>query len=237
MKKNRFITALFAALIALSAAPSAFADHLQLPERVFAPIGFDSNDDAQVVLYGHFPDSCYQAGPATAVVRGREIRVRNLASRSDSPGCVTATVPWTTTVHLGSLAEGRYRVFVESSGGRAIEYAQLEVFHAITSRADDYLYAYVNGAIVNQAKRPPVLTISGSFNLTCMEIAKIRVRENSGTIVVQPIVRLRKDEVCAHPFAPIPFTASVTLQPRTREATLIHIRSMNGQALNQVIEN
>lgn len=235
MKKRSVLVCLLLSTIA--AVPSAFAGHIQLPERAFAPVGFDANDDAQVVLYGHFPDSCYQAGPADATIRGREIRIRNLAHRSNSTGCLKAPIPWTTTVHLGALSPGRYRVSLDSASGKPIEYTELEIYPSLTNHADDYLYAYVNGAIVNQAKRPPVLTISGSFNLTCMEIAKIRVRETAGTIVVQPIVRLRKDEVCGHPFAPIPFTANVTLEPKSHDATLIHIRSVNGQALNQVIEN
>ena len=35
---------------------------VQLPENVFSPMGFDDNDNAQIVLYGNLPDTCHKAG-------------------------------------------------------------------------------------------------------------------------------------------------------------------------------
>ncbi len=237
MKIRILFSVLASSFLAMGVATSAHAEYLQLPERVFAPVGFDTNDNSQVVLYGHFPDTCFQAGPAEALINGHDITIRNRAHRTERETCVKAPVPWTTVVHLGSLEMGTYRISVEAPNGRAIPYANLEVFPNRSKQADDLPYAYVNGAIVNRTGLSPVLTISGSFNLTCMEMADVLVRETAGTIVILPVVRLRKDEVCGHPFVPIPFTKSIVLHPKTNKATLIHIRSVNGQALNQVIEN
>src|SRR4051812_23862670 len=37
-------------------------------EKVYAPFGFDDNDNSEVVIHGHFPNTCYKTGPATALV-------------------------------------------------------------------------------------------------------------------------------------------------------------------------
>lgn len=52
---------------------------VQEPENVFTPMGFDDNDDVQIVLYGNLTDTCHKSGPVyTRVDRDRKtIYVRN----------------------------------------------------------------------------------------------------------------------------------------------------------------
>lgn len=214
---------------------SASASQVFLPEHVFAPVGFDDNDNAQVILYGNFPDTCYQAGPAEATIYGDEIHIRNVATRWDSGVCDRAPVPWITTVNLGALNRGTYSIYVENPRGGFTPFVDLVVSASLTGRMDDFRYAYVKSTFVSESTRFPTLTINGAFNLTCMEIAEVRTSESSDAIVVQPIVRLRTDVPCGHPYAPIPFSYRVKLRPRTDRLTLVHVRSVNGQAINQVI--
>jgi hypothetical protein len=237
MKRVRFIAALLLALPLSIASADTPRGYPQLPERVFAPLGFDDNDNSQVVLYGYFPDSCYQAGPATASVEGMEIRITNLASRKDSGDCVRASNPWATTVDIGVLPPGTYKVSVMIEPDRFIQYAQLIVSSAVSSRQDDFLYAHVDGAIVEHVRpdADPILTIAGSFSMTCMEIQRIETHRSRDVIVVLPIVKLNRLKPCGYPFVPIPFTERLQLHPKTSEPTLIHIRSVNGQSVNRVI--
>ncbi|MBC7384713.1 MAG: hypothetical protein H7301_00945 [Cryobacterium sp.] len=226
----------FLLLASILTASTALADQIFLPERVFAPVGFDTNDNSEVVLYGHFPDSCYTAGLAKVEVRGRDILVRNYALHWQSGTCLKALVPWTTTVNLGALASGNYTVRVQDSEGRMQRFTEINILPSLTRRADDFPYAYVNGAIVNRTKDGVSLVMSGTFSLTCMEIAETRLRETNGVLVVLPILRLRSDVPCGHPFAPIPFTRQMSIRENSGNAVLIHIRSMNGQSLNQVMD-
>lgn len=237
---KKIISSSFAASLCLFVSAitvnSARAEHIQLPERVFAPVGFDNNDNASVVLYGHFPDTCYHAGPARFTIRGNEIRIRNLGLHQGAGSCLKAPVPWATTVNFGPLSPGKYSVLLEGPDAQMTHFVNLIVHPSLSRNGDNYEYAYVNGAIMNRSTRGATLTMSGTFSLTCMEIAEVRVKETNGVIVVLPIIRLRKDMTCGYPFAPIPFTKRLKIFPKTDAPTLIHIRSMNGQALNQVFD-
>lgn len=233
---SNFVRVSFCLIVSALAAGSVKADQAQLPERVFAPMGFDSNDNAEVVLYGHFPDTCYQAGPAPFEIRGREIRIHNVVLHSDSGSCMKTPVPWATTVNLGALSPGTYSVILEEMDGSTRYFVDLLIARSLSRRIDDYPYAYVNGAILNRTSRGVTLSVSGTFSVTCMEIAEMRVKETNGVIVILPIVRLRKDIPCGHPFVPIPFIERLVLHPKTNAPALVHIRSMNGQALNQVLD-
>lgn len=239
--RNRILFAMAGALFLLASAVLgggvARAEQIELPEHVFAPVGFDDNDSSQVVLFGHFPDSCYQAGPVRVTIQGERIMLRNVSYHQSTGPCLMVVVPWTTPVNLGILPAGHYTLSVESPDGSMRSFGGLEVFTASTHQRDDFTYAYVNGAIVSRDQPLPVLTISGAYSLTCMELAEVRVGEKNGVIVVMPIVRLREGEPCGYPFAPIPFTTRITLDPKTPDHTLVHIRSMNGQALNLVIDH
>ena len=37
-------------------------------EKVFVPLGFDDNDNVEVVVHGHFQSTCFKVGPSTATV-------------------------------------------------------------------------------------------------------------------------------------------------------------------------
>lgn len=216
--------------------PSAQAEQIRAPEVVFAPNGFDDNDNIEVVLHGHFPDSCYQAGEAKVSLNGQEIKITNLARRIDSKICTDAIIPWSTTVRLGVLKAGIYSITADLPNGQKKHFANLPVAVSGTTSADDYQYAYVSGAMLDRTGNQPVLSISGSFDLTCMELGKILIKESPSVITVQPTVRRRPGQVCSHTFAPIPYTKHIPLNPRSKNSKLIHVRSVNGQALNQILE-
>ena len=57
------------------ASQAAFADALGLPslvaspiDAIFVPLGFDDNDNVEVVLHGHFTSNCSKVGPLSATV-------------------------------------------------------------------------------------------------------------------------------------------------------------------------
>ncbi len=223
---------------AFSAQPGGpIVEHVQMPEKVFSPVGFDNNDNSQVVLFGHFPHNCYKAGPATYTVVGNEILVKNTSTENTAiDPCIKAPVPWTTTLNLGMLAPGKYSVKIADDTGKWVPYTDLSVSTALTERTDDYNYSYVEGAIIDRSGGTPVLAITGTFSLTCMQLGAVEVRESAGVIAVLPTVQIWESSTCGYPFLPIPYTKRVQLPSYLKGPTLIHIRSMNGQALNQVVE-
>lgn len=239
--KSVVFTALTFVVSVLPFSSTARAEEfIQLPEKVFVPAGFDDNDHAEIVLYGHFPDSCYRAGEAAAKFTNGHIVVTNFAYRDEGPNCLKVLVPWTTTVSVGVLRTGTYPIDVQAPNREPIPFGRLGIEPAQNRSIDDYPYAYVNGVLarVGNDRGDVVVTLSGSFGLTCMVLREIKIdREKRDVITILPVVALDRSKACGHPFAPIPFRKTFRVAgPLESRSTLLHVRSMNGQALNQVIE-
>src|SRR5690606_17044612 len=109
------------ALAAALASPAAAAGDAPQPalvpapvEAFFVPLGYDDNDNVEVVVHGRFPNTCYKVGPANATVdvAARTVEVEATAFHYQAAGCALVLVPFTQTVALGLLPEGTYTVSI-----------------------------------------------------------------------------------------------------------------------------
>ncbi len=239
MKKHTSVLLMALALTAPTAGFAAIQEVVQIPENVFIPDGFDSNDHTEMVLYGHFPNTCFHAGAATATFSDGKILVKNSAYMETEGNCIKMIVPWMTTVSAGVLPAGNFPVVFQKSGTELMNFGNFPVATSISQSIDDHLYAYVNSAMIrNDSTGTPSVTLSGSFGISCMYIKEVRLERNKADVVtVLPIVDLDQTKPCAVMFAPIPFESTFKLDsPLKTPATLFHIRSMNGQSVNRVVE-
>ncbi len=240
MKSHALVAAL-ALVSSFSFTASASVENvIVVPEKVFSPDGFDNNDKVEIVLHGHFPSTCYRAGPAKAKFERGQVIIRNTAVRDTASECLEMLVPWATTVTLGTLRSGSYPIFVESSIGERIAFDAINVTPARSRSLDDHLYGLINGALVNvdRTTKVPTLTVSGSFGISCMYLKSVEIVRGKKDIVnVLPIVELDRTKPCGYLFAPEPFQKTMTLNdPLETHSTLFYIRSMNGQAISRVVE-
>ena len=196
----------------------------------YVPIGFDDNDRAQIVVSGSFNNACYKMGPYSIDVNETEktIQVRQKAY-SYTGMCLQVVIKFNQVVELGILKSGTYTVI------DAVTHEKLGVLPikvASQPTADDYLYAPVSIAYVNEDQTAIVL--QGSFTDSCMHIKDVLVDYQARVIVVQPIAEQRKGESCRE--GDFPFTHKVPLERQLPKPYLLHVRSMNGNALNVVID-
>lgn len=219
--------------VSLVTSSSAFADDGQLvsieARTVFAPVGFDDNDETQVVLDGYLPSGCYRlATPEVTVDRAAKVvSVKPMARYFDVP-CIEALIPYYQEVKLGVLSEGRYEVKIND--GAVTE--SLPVTEARSAGPDDFLYAPVDSAHVARQQAQYVATLRGRFTDSCMRIKEVRVENTGKTINVLPIMEVVGDDCRAGEF---PFEERVTLPNDMAAARhLLHVRSLNGQAVNHV---
>jgi hypothetical protein len=222
------------------------------PDKVFAPTGFDDNDNAQIVLSGAFSNTCYKAGQVSATVDEitRQIRVKNEAYFFDSSWCLFVMVPWTQTVNLGTVPAGEYEVrFEQDEPGEAVASSKFGVSAATHSGADNFLYALVdevtlehaedkqNGGTqlrVNNEKRH-LLSIQGSLPSSCAKLKEVRVVRNQKDVFeVLPIVEVEQNRICQPVLRP--FRTTVDLGLDIQGEALVHVRSLNGQAVNRVLK-
>lgn len=209
---------------------------------VYAPGGFDDNDNIQVVIEGIFPNTCYKSGPSKVSIAGERIQIAQMAYYYDGH-CFQMMVPYEKVIDIGILKAQNYSVFVADEVSPS---AFLPVKEAKNDKTDDHLYAPVKKAEL-VSKNPYVLELIGIFPNRMMQIDHVIVnRPLNHVIDVLPIAKV--DETRRSGIgsaggslaeAPVPFTHTVDLsdiQAGIQESGrfLIHIRSLNGQSVNLI---
>jgi len=209
-------------------------------ERVFVPLGFDSNDNVEVVLHGHFPNTCYKLGPALYSVdeATKTVEIEAL-SYQYAGGCAQLMVPFTQSVSVGLLKEGDYTVTVKQRPDARTSI--LQVNEATTSQPDDYLYAPVDSAsMVSLLGDTKAVKLEGEFPLMfdgCMVMKEVKVNVTQGdVIVVQPIAEIVRGEPCTSDQHSYKFSVTAEIPGVLLEDEyLIHVRVTSGESLNKYV--
>jgi hypothetical protein len=211
---------------------------VQTPENVFTPQGFDDNDNVQIVLYGNLPDTCHKIGPAYTKVdkEHKTIYVKNTAYYYPGCFCADVLVPYLTTVNVGILKTGGYEVVVERADGSFDKAANLPISVATSASPDDFIYAPVEHMhfVAQHRENVPQVILSGIFRSTCMTLKDIKVNYRANHVIeIQPIAEVEKSG-CLNDARL--FQATVRLKANLRGRALLHVRSLNGQSINQVVD-
>lgn len=199
------------------------------------PVGFDDNDRVQVVVRGTFPSTCYKVGPHEAKVDpvSKKIVLRQKAYRYKGM-CLNVSVAFTQVVEVGLLGEGQYSI-EDNLSGKAI--GAFAVTRSTTSSPDDFIYAPVSDAYAEtDVDGHRWLVITGSFPNRCMRMKDVRISYYPEVIVVQPIAEM----MAASRYAPCTagefrYSERVALQNSLYGGNLLHVRSMDGQAINKFV--
>ncbi len=238
----RNVLALAASLVTFTlSSGAAHAEPSLVPspvEKVFVPQGFDDNDSTEVVLHGHFPNTCYKVGPVKVErgTDGKSITLEALSYYYGGFGCAQVLVPFVQTAQLGVLNEGMFQIKIK--GQPEIPSRGLEIAHAQTQSPDDYLYAPVESASINgEDGEPATLKIEGNYPymfIGCMMITELRTSITSdNVVVVQPITQIKDDSEC--PLSK-KYSFEKELGALAKAEYLIHVRTLDGNALNRLVD-
>lgn len=217
-------------------AASCFADNSPMLvsvklDRAFIPVGFDDNDNVQVTVSGVLPSNCYKIGPVKAEVDGatRTVKV-NQTAYYYSGFCIPMVVPFVQTVSVGLVRDGDYNV-IDKASQKTL--GKIPISRSTTTNADDFLYAPINDVIVSKVENEQMMCLQGTFTDRCTKLKEVRVLYQPVVIVVQPIatrvggrcgLELSRFQYCQ------PLNSSLT------GTFLIHVRVMNGQAINKLVD-
>ncbi len=208
------------------------------PSAVFTPKGFDSSDNAQVVLYGIFHDICHKVAPAQVSVDrvNHKVFIENQVYETQMCAAIYVSAPYTSVLNLGVLSEGNYEVYVSDGKGGVALMSTLPVAKAKDPTAtDNYIYARVDEIQTSHVNSSVLeITLKGSFSNTCMSLKEVRTSLTKGNVYdVLPILAM-SGENCKP--ANIPYEKKVSLANFPSNATLINVRSMGGQSIEKVID-
>ena len=231
---------------ALHAEPSRPMKEPLRVNTIFIPQeGFDDNDNVEFVLDGELKNACFQLGMSSVKIEGNVISVSLESHRADDTYCtqddavlpeaIQAPVPFYKEIELGQLKAGQYTLRYETTS--VVVNKTFNVAQAPTNRQDSLNYAPVENASIDSIVKTGdnvKLRLTGVLTSSCMHLRdEALVSLEGDVVVVQPLVRVDLTSNCLMYLRP--FSQEVMFPNLTEGRYLIHIRSMNGGALNRVL--
>ncbi len=209
------------------------------PELAFTPKEFDTNDNAQVILYGKFVDVCHKVAQPkfTVDLEKHKVYIDNQVYARDLCIEMYVNIPFTVVVNLGTLPEGVYEVFVSNGQNGYTKTDTLPIVAAkSTGGVDNHLYAQVDEVkfTATSDAAAPQLTVKGTLLNTCLSLKEVKVSLSAGNVYdVLPIMEIRQGNCKPSATA---FEKTVTLNKFPAQPTLLNVRSSGGQAVEKVID-
>ena len=212
-----------------------------VPEKAYIPTGFDDNDLVELVVTGNLPSSCYSAGIFTAVPfpETKQIVIKQEALFYPKSWCVMNLVPYRETVKVGVLPAGQYEVvFVGADGKMVSSNKAVPVAVSNLTARDQYTYAVVENVslkrAVSAAGDSRKVILEGSLINSCMSLKEVRVIHNDADVIeLLPITDSLEGVACQPQLRP--FEVEVDVGSGLSGEKLIHVRSLNGQAMNRIV--
>lgn len=207
-------------------------------DRLYIPHGFDDNDIVEVVIFGHFSDSCHQLGEAEVKFSDnrQKVTVTPISYKEEGVSCVQMISPYVQAIKLGRMFKGQYE-FNVTNNPQANE--RLFVKEAQVSARDDFMYPPVDYAEVkNNPNGGSVLTLKGRYpklKQGCMKTTSAMLHFQDGDmLVIQPKAKIinKLDERGCEAQYESNFQLPYTLNGKV----LLHVRTVNGQSYNRVEE-
>ncbi len=239
-------SALLFAGISMAANQPAVENAAKYVDKVFVPMGFDSNDNVEVIISGHLRDTCYRAGQAKYTIDEEKKTVYLEATvfnytRADVV-CLEVMTPFMFKVGVGILNSGKYKIVLKTPNPTQQKIEMLEVSESTSSQPDDYLYAPVqNTSGVQVSEDQLKVSLEGAYPFMlvgCMVIKDVMIHTKEGVIVVQPVAEVVSsddDERCINQKGAKEFSINRTIPYKLESQALLHVRVMNGLSVNQVI--
>ena len=200
----------------------------------YIPQGFDTNDHVQMVAEGTFNDACYRPAKPEIKVdhKAKTIQITPRAYRYNSFGCALVLVDYHQVIDLNLLEVGKYKVLQH---GNKSTFGDLSIRAATNSDPDDFLYAPVSQAYLSQnGNGSGTLQIDGVFTDNCTELVDVAVDIQPKVIVVRPIAEREDRKDCKK--GSFPFATKVDVNGLNKGKYLLHVRSLNAKAINNLIE-
>lgn len=213
----------------------AQADPIKVPayfQKMYVPGGYDSNDHVQIIGEGKFSNSCFRQAETTVRIDESQKNIYLGPVAYSYPGvCLMVIIPYQKTLDVGILKSGDWKIIQESNH---ITVGSLHIQSALKNSADDFLYAPISQGFFYQSAGLKNLVLTGEFTNSCMHLDQVKITVEPQVIAVQPIARLDTIGNCIEGHFPFSQTTLIDQAPAGRY--LLHIRSLNGNAINSLID-
>jgi hypothetical protein len=244
MKNSLALLVVLATISASIASPRASGDPSTSPiavalpvNHVYAPFGFDSNDNIEVVVKGYLPNLCYRAPNTHVQVADQTIQIQVTAlypSLSEHVLCAQVMLPFLEVAQVGVLDQGDYNVVINPSESHPA-LAAIQISEATSSAIDNNVYANVTS--VEKVPGTRTVLLKGSNPVNCYGLAQIKyVTNGKDTYSVLPILK-QVSPNCENVTTPFTYSWDVPSDlSAIEDEPLLHVRVMNGKSINVLFD-
>lgn len=230
---------LISASIFLLFAWKSWAEPKMTPDKVpvsfnqlYIAQGFDSNDNVQIVGEGRYLDGCYRNAETKVKVDHKAMKIHLTPYAYKYNGlCIKVILPFDRVINIGILKAGTYTI---TQGDQNNVIGKIETKPAITTTPDEFVYAPVSQAYFRNQGTINTVSISGEFSNSCMKLKEMQFDVQSNVLVVQPISEMTESSTCVE--GSFPFESDTEVGPMKPGRYLLHVRSMNGKAVNNLVD-
>lgn len=228
-------------VVAIAHAHPLFDDPVRVPlsvDQVYAPLGFDSNDNVQLVIDGFLPTLCHKSVDVAWTLNEDTISIQVTAllggPRKGETSCPRQRVPFMESVSLGVLKPGHYKVRVNNGDDPELKTPLISVAQTHSQAIDDHIYANVTR--VDRVEDEWKVVLSGYNPSPCYALDQVKIISNDvDTVSILPILK-QTSQYC--PEKRTPFAYEVEIPTNLPAAdVLLHVRVMNGKSVNALFEN
>jgi hypothetical protein len=145
--------------------------------------------------------------------------------------CLQVILPFERVIDLGVLKAGTYKI-TQSGGKRNL--GSIRIQKSKTEQPDDYLYAPISQAFLQSRALSNRVFLVGNFPVSCMKIKEVKANVQGKVLVVQPIAEIDSSVPCVE--GSYTFETSKDLGAVPGGRYLLHVRSMNGKAVNNLVD-
>lgn len=236
MKIKSIIVKVLIAFMAMGVVAASVPVEVMVPiEDVYAPKGFDSNDNSQIIISGYLPNLCHRAPKSIVNVKNDVIDIKIVSLKYDpsNPYCPEMIVPFVEAIDLGIMDKGMYDVVVN---GKSIyeRRANMQIDEASSDAVDDFVYAGVEYVEKSAGSRKVVL--KGYNPSDCFILDEIEVIDNGKDVYsIMPKMKQISD-FCA--LKMVPFEYDMVVPDKLKaDKVLLHVRSVQGKSVNSIFFN
>lgn len=221
--------------LSMAALPTSYETNVPV-DHVYTPAGFDSNDNAEMVVTGYLPNLCYKIPQSTVTVKDGKINVAVKAIKNHMAMgfCADVVVPYIEFINVGVLDKGKYQVTVNANSNWEKK-SNLTIAEASSSSIDEAVYANVD-EVVRAHESTRTVVLKGYNPSDCFELKEITIKDN-GTDTYSILPKMKQVKAFC-PKKMIPFSYEVEI-PSNLEAdkVLLHVRVMDGRSVNAFFNN
>ena len=200
--------------------------------RIFAPDGFDSNDNAQIVAEGEFRSSCSDVGRTSLQIDRSRFRITvGAAVHLKTGACSQGHFTFHRAISFGKLVPGQWTIKDAVSDAPL---GRVEVKNASSNPEVEPKYAAVEKVYSKVGPQSAQLMVTGNYLNSCSGLSEVRVQIQQDVIVLEPIVQTSAGNNCVK--GKFPFSSWTSLDFLKPGRFLIHVRTAQGQSLNSIID-